>query len=948
MLIALALKATGAQAQEVTETRPQMEPDSSIHIAFGKSENKNLLGAVTSIDISSLINKNYSTYSLDNLESFVAGYTGNIWGQSPLVLIDGVPRRAEDVRMVEVESITVLKDAGSVALYGSAGSKGAVLINTRRGMIKPLSIDVRVNTGLLIPKRYPSYLNAAEYMTLYNEASRNDGVAERYSPEAIYHTANGSNPYRYPDLNLLSDEYLKKYSMKSDLTTEISGGNEYARYYTNIGMTYFDDILKLGEGANNKNLTFNIRTNVDMNLTKWLKASTDAVAIIADNNYARGDFWGATANIRPNHDNFIPFVPVDRLDLTNPNLQTIVENSNHIIDGEYLLGGLSNMQTNDISQMIASGYIKDKNRTFMFNVGAEADLGTITPGLSFSTRYSMDYTTRYTEGYDVPYATYQPHWQMVDGQEMITSLTKFGNDGNSTNEFIGTSLYYQTMSLTSQFNYNRTFNQHHHVTGKLLGWGYMTQFSSDVDTNTNEGGSDYQPFRNTNVGIHAGYNYKQRYYVDFTGSIVHSAKLPRNNRKAFSPSATFGWRISEEDFFNDYTFFVNDLKFTASYSSLKQDLDISDYYLYRENYGNSTAEGALGGWYQWRDGGGGGASVLSGRGANPNLNFVERDEFRIGFDASFLSNQLNVSANYFRQHTNGLLSRGTTTVFPSYFTGSGDFLPWLNFNNDMRTGVDFSISLSKKIGNLDYSLGLVGMMYNSKAKRRDELYEDDYQYRSGRPLDASWGYIAEGFFQNQTEIENHARQTFGGELKPGDIKYRDINGDGLIDSRDQVDLGRNGGAASPFSYGFNLTLKWKRLTFFALGSGHAGGIGFKNNSYYWVRGLNKYSEAVLDRWTEETSNTATYPRLTTTGNNNNFQNSTFWMYKNNRFNLNRVQFTYDLNKDLFKNSGIVNCMSLYINGDNLLVISKERKMMETNFGSEPQNRFYNLGVKASF
>src|SRR5699024_10362270 len=427
-----------------------------------------------------------------------------IWGQSPLVLIDGVPRRAEDVRMVEVESITVLKDAGSVALYGSAGSKGAVLINTRRGMIKPLSIDVRVNTGLLIPKRYPSYLNAAEYMTLYNEASRNDGVAERYSPEAIYHTANGSNPYRYPDLNLLSDEYLKKYSMKSDLTTEISGGNEYARYYTNIGMTYFDDILKLGEGANNKNLTFNIRTNVDMNLTKWLKASTDAVAIIADNNYARGDFWGATANIRPNHDNFIPFVPVDRLDLTNPNLQTIVENSNHIIDGEYHLGGLSNMQTNDISQMIASGYIKDKNRTFMFNVVAEADLCTITPDLIFSTRYSMDYTTRYTEGYDVPYATYQPHWQMVDGQEMITSLTKFGNDGNSTNEFIGTSLYYQTMSLTSQFNYNRTFNQHHHVTGKLLGWGYMTQFSSDVDTN--EGGSDYQPFRNTNVGIHAGYN----------------------------------------------------------------------------------------------------------------------------------------------------------------------------------------------------------------------------------------------------------------------------------------------------------------------------------------------------------------------------------------------------------------------------------------------------------
>lgn len=944
MLIAFSLKAAGLQAQEITENLPQTSPDSSIHVAFGKTKERDVLGAITSLDVSALLDKSYSTYSLEYLESFVGGYTGNTWGQTPLILVDGIPRRAEDVRMVEVESITVLKDASSVALYGSAGSKGAILINTRRGTIKPLSIDVRANTGILVPKRYPTYLNAAEYMTLYNEASRNDGVTERYAPEAIYNTAIGSNPYRYPDLNFFSDEYLKKYSSRSDITTEISGGNERAQYYTNIGMSYFDDVLKLGEANNNHNLTFNIRTNVDMNLTKWLKASTDAVAIIADNNYARGDFWGATANIRPNHDGFHPFLPIDRLDLTNPDLNAIVQNSNHIIDGKYLLGGLSNMQTNDLSQMIASGYIKNRNRTFMFNVGAEADLNSITPGLSFSTRYSMDYTTRYTEGYNVPYATYQPHWQTVDGQEMITSLTKFGNDGNSTNEFIGTSLYYQTMSLTSQFNYNRTFNQHHHVTGTLLGWGYMTQFSSDIDTN--EGGSDYQPFRNTNIGIHAGYNYRQRYYLDFTGSIVHSAKLPAHNQRALSPSATLGWRISEENFFKERLSFVNDLKLTASYSSLKQDLDITDYYLYRENYGNNSS--GLGGWYQWRDGSGGGATVLSGRGANPNLTFVERKEFRFGLDASLLNNSIRLNANYFRQHTNGWLSRGAATVYPSFYTGSGDFLPWLNFNNDMRTGVDFAINFDNKIGNVDYSLGVVGMVYDSKATQRDEIYEDDYQYRTGRPLDAFWGYIAEGFFQNQTEIENHARQTFGGELKPGDIKYRDINADGLIDSRDQVDLGHSGGAANPFSYGINLTLKWKNLTFFALASGQSGGIGFKNNSYYWVRGLSKYSEVVLDRWTEETANTATYPRLTTTGNSNNFQNSTIWMYKNNRFNLNRVQITYDFDEHLFKDSSVLNRLSVYVNGDDLLVISKEREMMETNFGSAPQNRFYNVGVRASF
>src|SRR5690606_24148728 len=190
-----------------------------------------------------------------------------------------------------------------------------------------------------------------------------------------------------------------------------------------------------------------------------------------------------------------------------------------------------------------------------------------------------------------------------------------------------------------------------------------------------------------------------------------------------------------------------------------------------------------------------------------------------------------------------------------------------------------------------------------------------------------------------------ARQTFGGTLQPGDIKYRDINNDNIIDSRDQVELGRSG---SPFTYGLNLTLKWKNLSFFALASGQSGAIGYKNSSYYWVRGNSKYSDVVLDRWTPETANTATYPRLSTNSLNNNFQNSTFWQYKNNRFNLTRVQFTYDFDEAILKNASFIHGLSVYVNGDNLLVLSNERKLMETNIGSAPQNRFYNLGIKATF
>lgn len=922
--------------------------DSLVNVAFRTIAQNDLLGGVSSVNVAELLKKNYGTYSLDNLQSFVGGYTGNIWGQAPLILVDGVPRRATDIRMVEIESISILKGASAVVLYGSNASKGVVLITTKRGDAHPLTIDVRANTGLFVPKGYPSYLKAADYMTLYNEASRNDGIAERYTQDQITKTAAGTNPYRYPDVDFFNSGYLKKAYSRSDVTTEIHGGNDFARYYTNLGMNYNNSIMNFGEQKKNKDFGFNLRANIDMNLNKWLTASTDAVAIIANNYTGRGDFWGASANMRPNW--FSPLIPIDRFSAGNAGLKTIADNSNHVIDGKYLLGGLSTDPTNAFGDMLAAGYIKTRNRTLMYNIGAKADMGDLVKGLSFKTGYSMDYTSLYSEAYRVDYATYEPTWSTVDGNDVITALRKYNNDLSTTNEVVGQTAYTQTMSFRSQFNYDRTFSGNHQVTAALLGWWYMTQFSSDADNN---GGSTYHPIRNSNLGFQAGYNYKKRYYLDFSSAFIHSAKMAPGKRNALSPTVTAGWRISDESFFKNNVSFIDNLKLNASYASVKQDLDITgfrldgttptDYYLYDSYYGNN---GFLGGWYPWRDGVSGGFTAISAQGANPNLTFVTRKEFRTGFDASLFKGLISLDVNYFVQDTKGLLARGTT-IYPSFFNGSGDFRPWLNFNNDKRSGVDFAVNLNKKAGEFQYSVGVSGMFFSSKATRRDEIYLNSYQNRAGKSLDAYWGYVAEGLFQNQAEIDNHARQTFGGIVKPGDIKYKDVNNDGIVDSRDQVDLGRNGWAATPFSYGINLTMKWKNLTLFALANGQTGAIGFKNTSYFWVRGTSKFSDVVNGRWTEETKNTATYPRLTTTAGNNNYQNSTYWMYKTNRFNLSRVQITYDFKENIFKNS-FVHGLSVYFLGDNLLVVSKERKLMETNIGTAPQYRFYNLGIRASF
>lgn len=914
----------------------QENKDSLVNVAFGTVAQEDVTQAVSTLNTSELLKKVNSNYSLVGLDSFVGGYTGNIWGQGALVLVDGVPRSAGNVRASEVESISILKDAAAVVLYGSRASKGVILITTKRGKKGPMRIDVRANAGINIPKSYPKYLDADCYMTLYNEACRNDGIAERYGASTIYNTSLGTNPYRYPDIDFYSSDYLRKAYYNTDVTGEVSGGNERTQYYLNFGMNYNNDLIKWGEAKNNYDMTFNVRGNVDMKLTSWLKASTNAAVVYTNQYDGRGDFWGAASTLRPNW--FAPLLPIDMMDPNSASIQEYITNSNHVIDGKYLLGGTSSDMTNPFADLLAAGYVKEKSRMFMFDVNLTADLSSVLGGLSFKTAYSVDYNSYYSEAFNETYAVYEPTWSNVNGKDMIIALQKHNLDKKDANEYVGKSMYDQTMTFSAQFDYVNTFARRHSVAATLVGWGYQTQSSADE----NHESSDYHRVSNVNLGLRASYNYDHKYYVDFSGALVHSAKLPENNRNAFSPSVTLGWRISREDFFKENVSWIDDLKITASYADLHQDLDIENYYMYKGYFSKTN------GYYpQWHDGTAGGWTPTSKRGENLDLDFITRKEYRAGIDLSLFGHLLRLNANYFYQTTNGLLTQGSSTIYPSFFqlSENNTFLPWINYNRDKRAGFDFALTANKKFGEFDVTLGFNGMVYTSEALVRDEMYQEDYQYRAGRPLDVSYGYVCDGFFQDQADIDGHARQTFG-TVRPGDLKYRDINEDGVVDSKDQVALGKNGWSAPPFSFGLNLTLKYKNFSLFAMGSGQTGSVDFKTSSYYWNRGTSKFSEVVLGRWTEDTKETATYPRLTTTNGDNNYQTSTFWMYKRNYFNVNQVQLTYDFSKDLFKKS-FIRGLSVYCGGSSLLTISKERKHMELSTGV-PQYRNFYAGLKASF
>ncbi|MCA1745001.1 MAG: SusC/RagA family TonB-linked outer membrane protein, partial [Bacteroidales bacterium] len=269
-----------------------------------------------------------------------------------------------------------------------------------------------------------------------------------------------------------------------------------------------------------------------------------------------------------------------------------------------------------------------------------------------------------------------------------------------------------------------------------------------------------------------------------------------------------------------------------------------------------------------------------------------------------------------------------------------------NFNEDKRWGVDFQMEYRQRTGQVDWRLGVSGIYHETEALKRAENYSDAYQNRTGKPIDALWGLESNGFFVDQTAIDAAARSSFG-EVKPGDISYVDQNKDGIIDSKDEIYLGKGGWSGAPLTMGVNLAAKWKSFTLSAVATGRFGAHGMKNSNYYWVYGDRKYSEVVRGRWTEATSEVATYPRLTTQGGDNNFRASDFWLYKADRFDLSRVQVSYDLPAPILQNSRIEK-LGVYVSGFNLLTVAPERDMMEMNVGAAPQTRFYNVGLKAEF
>ena len=927
-----ALLSQGVMAQESADTRAD-----SINVAFRKSDVRDVIVPVSKVNVSELMEKNYNTYSLDNMQALTAGYNGQLWNQGEaLVLIDGVPRDANNVLPTEIEDITFLKGASAVVLYGSRASKGVILITTKRGSIAPLKISARANYTMDVAKSFPTYLDGAEYMTLYNQALVNDGLSPKFTDEQIYNTAAGTNPYRYPNQQFYTSDYLNKTKSRYDVTAEFQGGGKFAQFYTNVSYYRQGDFINFGEGKNNYTDRLNVRGNIDLQLSDWASGWVNANATYYNQHGSNSNFWSAASTLRPNR--VAPFIPVSFIDPLDVNSLNLIQNTRNIIHnpaglpaGDYFLGATQEDQSNAFADMYSAGYNTWTSRQFQFDAGVKFDLKSILKGLSFKTNFAVDYKTSYSTSLNDQYATFGVNWTQMDGYDVIGSLTQYGQDKHTGTLNASKSAEQQTIAWNGQFDYVNSWGDHNlHAT--LVANGYQQTISGE-----------YHRVSNANLGLQASYNFAHKYYVDLAANAVHSAKLPEGNRKAISPSVTLGWRLTSEDFMKDMDW-LDDLRLTAGYTVLNQDLDIAEYFMYKDIF---TATGT---WWGWSDANNSIQTSDSQRGGNDELSFVKRKEFNVGLNGALLKNKLTFSVNYFNTTVDGLLAQ-PDYIYPSYmhtYWPVSTFVPYINYGKNRRQGIDFAIAYNDKAGDFEWGVQAFGQTTTSKNLRVAENVEFEYQRSEGKATDAIWGLECLGYYNSQEEIDNAEAKSSFGTVKPGDLKYKDQNGDGIIDSKDQVVIGRWG---AKFSGGLNLTLKYRNFTLFAMLTGQFGGNAIKNDTYNWVYGERKYSDVVRGAWTAEkfkNGEMISYPRLTTQSPDNNFRTSDYWMYKTDRLDLARVQISYDFSKSLFGPKSIVKGLQIYANGNSLLTIAGERDQMERNVDSSPQTRSFTLGAKVEF
>lgn len=939
-------------------------------VGFGKQKKESLVGAVSAVkpeDLSMTSSSLTTAFAgkipgmiafqrkgepfYDNATFYIRGISTFGANTNPLILLDGVEidmTMLNNIPPESIESFSVLKDATSTSLYGSRGANGVILINTKQGQLsEKMQVDIRFDNTFSMPTQVMKMADGPTYMEMYNEASKNDYMlgdqkdpwVPFFSQDKIDKTRANANPYLYPN----NDWYhmmFKDFSVNQNLNATIKGGTKMIDYFLNAGIFLENGITRKPKGAsldvglNSKKYLF--QSNVTAHVTPTTKVTLNMNAQITQ---YHAPFAGKEVNPVDNSTSGTDGRGEMQISdffywgmLQNPVTFPAMYPSQ---PGDYFVrygsvaspfgGGTGSHDVNPLAKL--SNGFTERSYVYMttaFNI--DQDLKFITPGLKVSAMASFyNYSFSWLNNW------IQPYYFTLDkvNEDGTYDIAPIGVDGfTSIRSSSGQDPTKRVWSLQSTLDYARSFGRHN-VGATLVYHMKETRLDKSGGSET-----DLLPYREQGLAGRLTYNYAERYLMEATFGYNGSENFMKGHRFGFFPAIALGWTISNESFFKPLKPVVSNLKLRGTYGVVGND-----------NLGNIRfpyiTEVTLNGKNSWVYGQwvttNGPQILMYG---NPDATWEKSKKMNIGVDLG-LWNELSLSLDFFKEKRTGIFMQRQSVPSNLGFT-SGSY-PYANIGAVDNKGFEAGLTYQKAIGkDLIVSLNGSFTYAHNEIKNVDEPANiEPYFSRTGHPINSIRGYIAEGLFTSQEEIDNSPKQGFS-NVSIGNIKYKDLNGDGQIDANDMTTIGNPEVPEIIYGFGGNVKYKHWDFTIFFQGAGKTS-LLMKNNTPFADsnnRGLNIPEYIVKNHWSESNNVAdAAYPRLTTQYNTNDTQASTYYLRDASFLRLKNIELGYTVNKWL----------RVYVAGSNLFYISPFRdwdpEMGSGNGLTYPIQRTAKIGIQ---
>ena len=913
--------AYGQQKKEsVVASIAAIEPE-KLKVGTSRSLSNNLAGTVAGV----LAVQRSGEPGYDNSTFWIRGIsTFQDAGRNPLVLVDGIERDINNIDPEEIASFSVLKDAAASAVYGVRGANGVILIQTKRGEIGKPRVTIKAEFAGTTPVQLPDYIGAADYMQLLDDIRVDGGMAPMYTDQ-IAKTRAGYDPDLYPDVDWI-DAVTKDFASNQRVTAEVSGGNNILTYSLVAAFYNEQGILTRDPGRewdpSIKLQRYNVRSNVDINITKTTKFRVNIGGYLQD----RNSTTQSTDLIFSRAFRTVPFkFPV------------------RYSTGEIPAG----TEGNPWAMATQYGYQNTSSSKIETLFSLEQDLKFLTKGLRIKGTFSFDRYSSGTVSRSTSPDLYNPATQRNEDGTLVLNRSSAGSNtlGHSTSGSYGNRRLYLELAL----NYDRTFAGKHAVSGMLL-----AQRSNYDD------GSKL-PYRNQGMAGRAAYTFDDRYVAEFNFGYNGSENFAPGKRYGFFPSAAIGWVISEEPFMARAKRVLSTLKIRASYgqtgnadlsgrrfaylSTITDDYDTLDMY----KWGIESAYGLTG--------------MAEGDFAVPDLTWEKVNKANIGLELGFFDGVFDMSIDVFDERRNNIFMERTSIPLTAGFIKT----PWQNYGKVKNQGAEVTLNFRKQFRN-GFFIGLMGTF----TYAHNEIIEMDEpasvigtnRAETGHPVGQIFGYIDEGLYTEEDFIGQDEsgkyilnpdlpQSTLYTNIRPGDIKYKDVNGDGKIDVYDQSPIG---GTNDPeIVYGFGLNLAWKGFDFGVLfqGAGRMWRLmsnntipGFDSGGYYNV--FSNYQ----DRWTvDNPSQDVFYPRLTYGPNAQNAQPSTWWLKNMSYLRLKNIELGWSI-PQRWADRSFISGARVFLRGTNVLTFSGfklwDPELDSSDGGQYPLMKSFSVGVEFKF